>query len=159
MVVSTFSVLDKDGKERFFEEFFLMADVKPVIVLGMFFLTMNNIDIDFQAWNLQWRSYTTRDVFPTTKQVELVWKKKFATAVLALEHKIIVIYVTALSVDPSDKVHHLRRAQMAHLKVDDTPTKVLSKYADFADVFSQKLVVGLSKHTRINDHIIEFVNN
>ncbi len=53
MVVSTFLVLDKDGKERFFEESFLLADVRPEIVFGMPFLTMSNADIDFQAWNLQ----------------------------------------------------------------------------------------------------------
>ncbi len=47
MVVSTFSVSDKDGKERFFEESFLLADVSPDIVLRMPFLTMSNADIDF----------------------------------------------------------------------------------------------------------------
>ncbi len=52
MVVSTFSMLDKDGRERFFEESFLLADVKPEIVLGMPFLTMSNGDVDFQARNL-----------------------------------------------------------------------------------------------------------
>ncbi len=53
MVVSTFSVVDKDGKERFFEKSFLLADVKPDIVLGMSFLTMSNADIDSQAQKLQ----------------------------------------------------------------------------------------------------------
>ncbi len=53
MVVSTFSVSDKDGRERFFEESFLLADVRPDIVLGMPFLTMSNADIDFQARDLQ----------------------------------------------------------------------------------------------------------
>ncbi len=38
---------DKDDKERFFEESFLLAEVKPDIVLGMPFLTMSNIDVDF----------------------------------------------------------------------------------------------------------------
>ncbi len=52
MVVSTFSVLDKDEKERFFEESFLLADVRPNIVLGIPFLTMSNADVDFQAWDL-----------------------------------------------------------------------------------------------------------
>ena len=47
MVVSTFSVLDKDDRERFFEESFLLADVKPEIVFGMPFLTMSNADINF----------------------------------------------------------------------------------------------------------------
>ncbi len=53
IVVSNFSVLDKDGKERCFEENFLLADIKPDIVLGMPFLTMSNADVDFQTQDLQ----------------------------------------------------------------------------------------------------------
>ena len=52
MIVSTFSLLDKDSWERFFEESFLLTDVKPDIVLGILFLTISNADIDFQARNL-----------------------------------------------------------------------------------------------------------
>lgn len=51
MIVSTFSVLDKDNKVRFFEESFLLANVKPNIVLKMPFLIMSNIDIDFKTHN------------------------------------------------------------------------------------------------------------
>ena len=47
MVVSFFSVLDKDEKKRFFEESFLLTDVSPDIMLRMPFLTMSNVDIDF----------------------------------------------------------------------------------------------------------------
>ena len=47
MVVSTFFMLDKDSRKRFFEKSFLLADIKLKIVLGMLFLTINNIDIDF----------------------------------------------------------------------------------------------------------------
>ncbi len=53
IVVFTFSVLDKDGRERFFEESFLLADVKPDIMFGMPFVTMTNTNIDFQARDLQ----------------------------------------------------------------------------------------------------------
>ena len=53
IVVSTFSLSDKDDRERFFEESFLLADVKPEIILGMPLLTMTNTDIDFQGWDLQ----------------------------------------------------------------------------------------------------------
>ncbi len=53
MVVSTFSILNKEGRERFFEESFLLADVKPDIVRGMPFLTRSNVDVDFQARDLQ----------------------------------------------------------------------------------------------------------
>ena len=66
MIVSTFFVLDHDGRERFFEENFLLADVKLNIVLGILFLIMSNADVDFQAQDLQWRSYTIGNIFPTT---------------------------------------------------------------------------------------------
>ncbi len=52
-----------------------------------------------------------------------------------------------------------RRTQIPHLKVDKAPTKVLSEYADFADVLSQKLTVKLPEHTGINDHAIELVDD
>ena len=45
-------MLNKDDKERFFEESFLLADVKPKKALEIFFLTMSNADIDFQARDL-----------------------------------------------------------------------------------------------------------
>ncbi len=53
MVVSTFSVLDKNNRERYFEESFLFADVKPEIVLGILFLTLSNVNVNFQTRDLQ----------------------------------------------------------------------------------------------------------
>ena len=53
IIVFPFSILDKDNKESFFKESFLLTDVNLNIVFEMFFLTMSNADIDFQAWNLQ----------------------------------------------------------------------------------------------------------
>ena len=91
MVVSTFSILDKDGRERFFEKSFLLADIKPKIMLGMRFLTISNVDVNFQARDLQWRSYTTRNVLLTTRQVELIGKKEFVVAALDPEHEVFVV--------------------------------------------------------------------
>ncbi len=159
LVVFTFSMSDKDGRERFFEESFLLADVSPDIVLGIPFLTRSNADIDFQARDLQWRFYTTKEVLPTKRRVELIGKKEFAPAALDLEDEAFIVHVTALSVDLVDEVHPSKRAQIAHLKADEAPTKVPSKYADFADVFSPKLNAELPKHTGINDHTIELVDD
>ena len=53
MVVSTFSMSDKNSRERFFEKNVLLAEVQPEIVLGMPFLTISNADVNFQAWDLQ----------------------------------------------------------------------------------------------------------
>ncbi len=159
MVVSTFSLLDKDGREMFFEESFLLADVRPDIVLEMPFLIMSNADINFQAQDLQWRSYTTGKVFPTTRRVELIGKKEFAAAALDLEHIAFVVHVAARSVDSGDEVHPSRRAQIAYLKADEAPTKVPSEYADFADVFPTKLATELPEYIGIKDHAIELVDD
>ncbi len=52
IVVSTFSASDKDSEESFFEESFLLANIKPDIVLGRPFLIVRIVDIDFQAQDL-----------------------------------------------------------------------------------------------------------
>ena len=71
----------------------------------------------------------------TTRQVELIEKKKFVAAALNPKYKAFVAHVAAFNVDSDDKVHPLKRAQIAHLKVDKASIKVSSKYANFADVF------------------------
>ncbi len=159
MVVSTFLVSDKDGRERFFEESFLLADVKPNIVLGMSFLTMSNADVDFQVQDLQLRSYTLGDILSIFKQVEQIRKKELVAVALDPKHEAFVDHVATLSVDMSDKMHPSRRVQIANVKVDEALTKVLSKYADFVDVFSPKLATKLPEHTEINDHAIKFVDD
>ena len=122
---------------------------------------MSNANVDFQAWNLQWRSYTTRDVLSTTKRVELIEKKEFAAAALDPEYEAFVLHVTALNIssDIGDKVHPLKKTQIAHLKTDEAPTEVSSKYAHFVDVFSPELAVELFKHTSINNYAIELIDD
>ena len=159
MVISTFFISDKDSKKRFFEESVLLANVKPEIVLRIPFLTMSNADVEFQAWNLQWRSYTIGDILPTPRQIKLIRKKKFVAAALDLKHEVFVVHVATFSVDPGDKVHPLKRAQIAHQKANEASTEVPSKYADFVDVFSPKLATKLLEHIRINNHAIELVDD
>ncbi len=53
IIVSTFSILDKDDRERFFEENFLLVNIKLDVVLGMPFLTINKANLNFQAWDLK----------------------------------------------------------------------------------------------------------
>ena len=99
IVVSTFSMSDKDDKEKFFEKSFLLADIKPNIVLGMLLLTKSNVDIDFQARDLQWKFYTTGNVLLTTKQVKRIEKKKFAATILDPKYKAFIVHIAALNLD------------------------------------------------------------
>ena len=56
-------------------------------------------------------------------------------------------------------MHPLKKASIAHLKVDKALIQVFSKYADFIDIFLLKLVAKLLKYIKINNHIIKLVNN
>ena len=138
MVVSTFFVLNKDNRKRFFEKT-LLTDIKLNIVLGISFLTMSNADIDFHAQDLKWRFYITRYVLPTTKHVELIEKKEFTTAALDLKHNVFIVHIATLIIDLDDEVHPLKKAKIAHLKINKALTEIFSEYANFAHIFSLKL--------------------
>ena len=47
IVLASFQVEDKQGRARYFQETFLMADTSMEVVLGMTFLTSNNANIQF----------------------------------------------------------------------------------------------------------------
>ena len=91
--------MDKDGRKRFFEENFLLADVKLDVVLRIIFLIKDNTDVDFQTRDLQLRLYIIRNTLLITSRVKLIGKKKFAVVVLDLKYKAIVVYIVAFSVN------------------------------------------------------------
>ena len=47
MVVAAFLVMDKANWVKFLEETFLIANVSPKVVLGILFLTLSGVNIDF----------------------------------------------------------------------------------------------------------------
>ena len=157
IVVAAFSVEDKANQVRFFEETFLVANVSPEVVLGMSFLILSSADVDFLGRELWWRIYTTKEMLPTTRHVELMGKKEFAAAALNPEHETYVVHVASLRSTPlaSLNVHPFRRPQISGLIDEKAPTKVPAKYSDFADVFSPDLATELPEHTKINTHAID----
>ena len=56
-------------------------------------------------------------------------------------------------------MHPLKKAKIAHLKVDKAFIRVSSKYIDFANIFLPKLAVELFKHIGIKNHAIKFVDD
>ena len=82
LVLASFQMDDKLERVRFFQETFLVIDIRTEIVLDMLFLTFSNADVQFVGKELTWKSYTIVKALPITKWIELVNKKKFAKAVL-----------------------------------------------------------------------------
>ncbi len=95
----------------------------------------------------------------TTRQVELIGKTEFTAVALNPEYEAFIVHIAALSINSGDEVYLSKKAQIAHLKVDVAPSKVPSRYADFADVFSPKLAAELSEYIGINNHTIELVDD
>ena len=93
MVIVGFSILDKSSKIRFFVETFLRADTNIEVVSKMLFLTLNNVNIQFNTESLTWKSYTIAKALFTAKQVELINKYKFAKAVLDKNSKTFVMCI------------------------------------------------------------------
>ena len=165
IVDAAFSVEDMANQVRFFEETFLVANVSPEVVLEIPFLTLSGADVDFLGRELRWRTYSTKEALPTTRRVELVGEKEFATVALDLKHETYVVHVGSVSSDalPSSSplelnIHPSCRRQVSGLIAEKAPTKVPAEYLDFADVFSPNVAYELPEHTGINDHAIKLVN-
>ena len=97
MVIVAFSMKDKVNRLRFFEKTFLVANVSPKVVFRLPFLTLSGADIDFLGRELRWKTYTTEETLPTTRHVELMGKKEFATAALDPEHETYVVHIKSVS--------------------------------------------------------------
>ena len=53
IILADFSVQDKLGKVRFFEETFLLADTSMEVVLGILFLNFLDTDMQFEEKKLE----------------------------------------------------------------------------------------------------------
>ena len=154
MVIASFSLQDKLGKVRFFQETFLVADTRIEVVLGMPFLTLGNADIRFAERELVWRTYSAAEALPTTRRVEII-DKEFATAALNEDDETFVVHMAALSVGST--VHPSRQAQIASLDVEEVT--IPAEYLDYTDVFSPDSAAELPEHTGINDHPIDLIDD
>ena len=92
-------------------------------------------------------------------------KKEFAAKVLNLESETFIVHVASLSSDASPnsfllelEVHPSRRPQISGLIAKEVPTKISTKYLNFADIFSPDLASKLFKQTKINDHAIKLID-
>lgn len=85
----------------------------------------------------------------------MIEKKKFATVALDPNYEAFVDYIAFIS-QHSD-VRFFSKALMVFFKTNETHISIIFKYNDFADIFSQNLVAKLTKHIRIYDFAINFI--
>lgn len=159
IVFAKFLVQDKRSLDQFFEKTFLLVDISIEVVLGMPFFSLGNTDFD--AKDLTWMSYITIKTLPSTSQVELMDKRKFAKVAWDKNSKIFVIHVAALVVTRANaiKVYSSRAPQLALLQWDKALAKIPAKYINHADVFLSNLAMELPENTDINKHAIKLVKS
>ena len=69
MVIADFQMEDKGNRPRFFQETFLMANIKFELILEILFLKISNANVAFDKGTLTWKLYTINKALLTTKQV------------------------------------------------------------------------------------------
>ena len=123
----------------------------------MLFLTLSKADIWFAERKLVWRIYTAAEALSMTRKIEIINKKEFAVAVLNADNKTFVMYIAAPAEPTTMLIHFSYHAQVVMLTSEETGIPV--EYSDFFDVFSSDSAVELSKHTGINNHPINLLDN
>lgn len=107
---------------------------------------------------LEQKNYTTTEVLPTTKKVELIDKKEFTIAILDENVETFMVYVATLSAVLAMWVYLSCHVQDGLLLANKASIQVPSKYSDYTDIFSLNLVKELFKNTDMNKHAIELID-
>ena len=154
MVIANFQVEDKISKPRFFQETFLVANIKFEMILRMLFFKISNADMSFGEGTLTWRTYTTNKVLPTIKQIQIVDPKKIVIAALDVNSKTFVVYV-AIWEREEMPVHSKKQIQVGALLFDEALIEVPAEYSDYSNIFLAENAVELLENTEINEHAIK----
>ena len=149
---------DKTNRPRFFQETFLVADIKFEVILGLLLLKISNADLSFGEKTLTWKTYTTNKALPTTERVQIIDKKDFVIAAMDVNSKTFVVHV-AIWERERMPVHFKKqaqiKAQVGALLFNKAPTEVPAEYSDYSNVFSAEYAAELPENTRMNEHIIK----
>ena len=94
---------------------------------------------------------------PTNRRVEIINKREFAAAALNADNETFVVHVAAIAEPTTMPIHLSRQAQVATLMSEETG--IPTEYSEFSNIFSSDSAAELSKHTRINDHSIDLLDN
>lgn len=122
----------------------------------MFFLIFSNANILFSNQKLIWRFYIVTKSLPTTKKIELIDKKKSAKVALNKNVEVFGLYITSPTL-VSIPISLGKNAQIVLLIAQEM--KILAKYLDFLNVFSNKKALVLFELTKLNYYSIKLREN
>ena len=91
----------------------------------------------------------------TTKQIEIIKKKKFVIAALDTNGETFIVHIMVLAEPIIITIYPICETYITLL----TSIKILTKYFNFLDIFSFNFTAKLLEHTRINNHLINLLYN
>ena len=131
-----------------------MANIKFKMILRILFLKTHNINILFGKGTLIQKSYITNKALLTTKQIQIVNLEKFVIAVLNVNNKTFVIYMT-IQEQEKIPIHSTKQAQVKAILFNKAFIKVPVEYFDYSNVFLAENAVELLENIRIKEHAID----
>ena len=93
MVIVDLQIEDKISRSKFFQETFLVANIKFEVILGMSFLKLSNADVLFGEKTFIWRFFTTSKALLITKQIQIINKKNFVIVAFDSNSKMFIMNV------------------------------------------------------------------
>lgn len=127
------------------------------ILLEMLFLIFSSANLRFPKKKLVRGAYSAAKALPTTQRIEIIGKKKFMAAALDKKDETFVVHMAAISVKATLNIYLSQQAQIALLKVKEIT--ILSKYADYINIFLPDSVAELPEHTDMHNNPINLINN
>ena len=88
--------------------------------------------------------------------MQLIDKKEFAKTSLNKNSETFFLYVVALKAKVS--IYLSRIAQIADLRWDKAPIKILAKYSDYTEIFLSNLAIELPENIHMNEHAIKLAD-
>ena len=82
---------------------------------------------------------------------------EFAIAALNADNESFVTHIAVLIEPTTIPIHLFSQAQVTMITSEETG--ILTEYSKFSDVFSSNSAAELPKHTEINDHLINLLDN
>lgn len=131
------------------------------ITLGMSFVILSNIEVNFINWEIKWTLYTITKTLFYYQLSKTSLKKKACSATFDVHNKTsFVIYVAILAnsnLGPEINLFHI--AQIASVKTDKISISVFLEYINLSNIFYKKLIAKILEYIKINNYRIQLLES
>ena len=156
----TVAVIDKNGNQRFFEEFFLKVSINEDLIFGMSWLELATSNVDWRNHIIKW-SLDSVFIMPTARRLEIINEKLMMDDLLVGDFVAYVLHVRIHKENAKNlrNVHKFRKTRISvalqNKKIEEKIEIAISKeWQHIKEPFRKDLIYELPKHES-SDHAID----